>query len=155
MTSYLLAITRSSPLYLVLCSIWVASGVVADPLSSMPMRVPSLVGIWSGLDGTGQVITYVFDDDGSAAIYENEMGVLLGDSSCQVKWKHDNDGNPSKLDIKYEDSFGSSVVVPYLLSWNEDGSILLNSGGALGRRPELIDEGMSSMRIRLVKQIAQ
>ena len=108
-----------------------------------------LVGVWSGEDASGAIVSYAFDADATAAIYKNGEAELEGDETSRVTWTYRSGSPYGELDIVYSNDLGAAATIRYIVLWEPDGSIRLRSGGPSGARP--VSEGPAGdpMTIRL------
>lgn len=109
----------------------------------------NLSGVWSGTDLSGDLISYAFDADGTAAIYKNRESVLEGGETSSVVWTFRDGTRFGELDIVYSDDYGTNVTTRYLVRWESIDTIVLRSGGKSGARPGSTGTGGGAMRIRL------
>lgn len=114
----------------------------------------ALVGLWSGVNRDGIIVSYLFEEDGKLSIYENEELVLgnVGDLTCH--WRLEMLGKrKGGIKVACENGRGQSMEVDYVVRFGEDGRLVLRSGVEEGRRPNDVAERDDRMQIRLTRQM--
>lgn len=95
------------------------NGQESDSTSTEPidgsLRTPKLesadlVGLWSGANPEGVVVSYEFDASGSAAIFENGKEALDSSFESQVRWAYEAGETEGLLDIVWSNEYGSEVA---------------------------------------------
>lgn len=109
------------------------------------------MGQWSGVDPKGRVVTYVFEEDGRAEIYEDGEQVLASNEQLRVEWSLSGEGRRLQLDLVCADGHGAYLPTRYAARLRRDGALVLRSGGPGKRRPADTAEQAEPMQIRLTR----
>lgn len=120
--------------------------------ASLTRQETTLVGLWGGIDSEGIVVSYLFERDGTAVIYENEKPVLEGTDGASLTWSLDMQGPKGGLDLVYDNGLGVVATVSYAVRFDGKGRLVLKSGGAFGSRPGDVDDKDSRLQIKLSRR---
>lgn len=124
----------------------------ASVAHSQPSPETDLVGVWSGIDAGGDVVTHVFEADGSASIHRNGEPQLEGSEAMAVRWsvvwRADGLG---ELDIVISMAEGPprDVVLRFLAGRTAAGDLRLRSPGPSPLRPEALTPDDDALQITL------
>lgn len=125
-----------------------AADLVSDILAEQ-----SVVGLWSGKNVDGIIVSYLFEADGTAVIYENAQPVLgEAEQGATLRWSFESRKGRGTLDLRYSDDRGTEVKVLYVARFSKNGRLVLRSGGQSGARPADTVESDDRMQIRLTRE---
>lgn len=127
------------------------SAQISD-LTLAPESTPfDITGHWVGRNSQGTLVSYLFEKDGSATIFEDGHPVLESGERSLVSWIFSNDSRSGNLDIVFQNDFGVRVETRFLAQFVDGDSILLRSGGPNQARPREVSEESDPMQIRLLR----
>lgn len=112
-----------------------------------------LIGVWTGIDSSGEIASLVFEADGSASYIEDEKIVFDPKTiGASLIWKLDRTKDPMHLDLIGTKVSGETITFPMIVRFVDETKILVKMPTDLNARPVNFSESDDGNQMVLHKE---